>query len=87
MMSAVKIRRATKRTGVSISLTYLLSLLEQCLERIETVAEFNRGARQSLRYVSAGQFTGRCNFGSCIANAVYAHCLQNNSELNCLTSY
>ena len=30
-----KIRRATKRIGVSISLTYLLSLLEQCLDRIE----------------------------------------------------
>lgn len=31
----LKIRRATKRIGVSISLTYLLSLLEQCLDRIE----------------------------------------------------
>ncbi len=30
-----KIRRATKRIGVSLSLTYLLSLLEQCLDRIE----------------------------------------------------
>ncbi|TCM69784.1 site-specific recombinase [Acinetobacter calcoaceticus] len=30
-----KIRRATKRIGVSMSLTYLLSLLEQCLDRIE----------------------------------------------------
>lgn len=30
-----KIRRSTKRIGVSLSLTYLLSLLEQCLERIE----------------------------------------------------
>ncbi|MDO4579154.1 MAG: site-specific recombinase [Acinetobacter sp.] len=30
-----KIRRATKRIGVSVSLTYLLSLLEQCLDRIE----------------------------------------------------
>lgn len=31
----LKIRRATKRVGVSLSLTYLLSLLEQCLDRIE----------------------------------------------------
>ena len=31
----LKIRRATKRIGVSLSLTYLLSLLEQCLDRIE----------------------------------------------------
>lgn len=30
-----KIRRAIKRIGVSISLNYLLSLLEQCLDRIE----------------------------------------------------
>ena len=31
----LKIRRATKRIGVSVSLTYLLSLLEQCLDRVE----------------------------------------------------
>lgn len=31
----LKIRRATKRIGVSLSLTYLLSLLEQCLDRVE----------------------------------------------------
>lgn len=30
-----KIRRSTKRIGVSVSLTYLLTLLEQCLERLE----------------------------------------------------
>lgn len=30
-----KIRRSVKRIGVSISLTYLLLLLEQCLERLE----------------------------------------------------
>lgn len=30
-----KIRRSVKRIGVSISLTYLLSLLEQCLDRLE----------------------------------------------------
>lgn len=31
----MKIRRATKRIGVSVSLTYLISLLEQCLDRVE----------------------------------------------------
>ncbi|MDH1406446.1 site-specific recombinase [Acinetobacter johnsonii] len=31
----LKIRRATKRIGVSVSLTYLISLLEQCLDRVE----------------------------------------------------
>jgi len=30
-----QIRRSTKRIGVSLSLAYLLSLLEQCLDRIE----------------------------------------------------
>lgn len=49
-----KIRRATKRTGVSISLTYLLSLLEQCLERIELLLNLIV-AQDKVRYVSAGQ--------------------------------
>ena len=31
----LKIRRATRRIGVSVSLTYLISLLEQCLDRVE----------------------------------------------------
>ena len=31
----LKIRRSTKRIGVSLSLAYLLSLLEQCLDRVE----------------------------------------------------
>ena len=31
----LKIRRSTKRIGVSVSLTYLISLLEQCLDRVE----------------------------------------------------
>lgn len=48
-----KIRRATKRIGVSLSLTYLLSLLEQCLDRIELllylVVDDSEG-----RYVSLG---------------------------------
>lgn len=49
----LKIRRATKRIGVSLSLTYLLSLLEQCLDRIELllylVVDDSEG-----RYVSLG---------------------------------
>jgi len=49
----LKIRRATKRIGVSLSLTYLLSLLEQCLDRIELllylVVDNSEG-----RYVSLG---------------------------------
>lgn len=49
-----KIRRATKRTGVSISLTYLLSLLEQCLERIELLLNLIV-AQDKVAYVSAGQ--------------------------------
>jgi site-specific recombinase len=31
-----RVRRATKRIGVSLNLTYLLALLEQCLQRIES---------------------------------------------------
>lgn len=49
----LKIRRATKRIGVSLSLTYLLSLLEQCLDRIELllylVVDNTKG-----KYVSLG---------------------------------
>lgn len=33
----LRVRRATKRTGVSLSLTYLLTLLEQCLVRVENL--------------------------------------------------
>ncbi|MDM1485715.1 site-specific recombinase [Acinetobacter towneri] len=49
-----KIRRATKRTGVSISLTYLLSLLEQCLERIELLINLIV-AQDKVRHISMGQ--------------------------------
>lgn len=33
----LRVKRGTKRSGVSLSLTYLLVLLEQCLQRIETL--------------------------------------------------
>lgn len=48
-----KIRRSTKRIGVSINLTYLLSLLEQCLERIEILLNFII-AKDDIRYHSLG---------------------------------
>ncbi len=48
-----KIRRSTKRIGVSISLTYLLSLLEQCLERIEILINFIV-EKDDVRYNSLG---------------------------------
>ena len=49
----LKIRRATKRSGVSISLTYLLSLLEQCLDRIEILLNL-MAEDDELRYGSLG---------------------------------
>ncbi len=49
----LKIRRATKRSGVSISLTYLLSLLEQCLDRIEILLTLI-AEDDELRYSSIG---------------------------------
>lgn len=49
-----KIRRATKRIGVSISLTYLLSLLEQCLDRIELLLTI-LVEKDQTRYQSMGE--------------------------------
>ena len=48
-----KIRRATKRIGVSVSLTYMLALLEQCLERVELILNIMMEDDQ-LRYASMG---------------------------------
>lgn len=48
-----KIRRATKRIGVSLSLTYLLSLLEQCLDRIELLLNLIVD-EDKIRYESLG---------------------------------
>ena len=48
-----KIRRATKRIGVSLSLTYLLSLLEQCLDRIELLHNLIVD-EDKIRYESLG---------------------------------
>ena len=49
----LKIRRATKRIGVSLSLTYLLSLLEQCLDRIELLLNLIVD-EDKIRYESLG---------------------------------
>ncbi|OTG68360.1 recombinase [Acinetobacter sp. ANC 4470] len=49
----LKIRRATKRIGVSLSLTYLLSLLEQCLDRIELLLNLIVD-EDKIRYQSLG---------------------------------
>ena len=50
-----KIRRSTKRIGVSVSLTYMLALLEQCLERIEILLNMVLDD-DDLRYQSIGLF-------------------------------
>ena len=50
----LKIRRATKRIGVSVSLTYLLSLLEQCLDRIELLLNIIV-EKDHARYLACGE--------------------------------
>ena len=50
-----KIRRSTKRIGVSVSLTYMLALLEQCLERIEILLNMIMN-EDDIRYQALGGF-------------------------------
>ncbi|QER38878.1 recombinase [Acinetobacter suaedae] len=50
----MKIRRATKRIGVSISLTYLLSLLEQALDRIELLLSL-LASKDEVKYIALGE--------------------------------
>ncbi|MCH7336624.1 site-specific recombinase [Acinetobacter sp. NIPH 2699] len=50
----LKIRRATRRIGVSISLTYLLSLLEQAIDRIELLLSL-LASKDEVRYKSMGE--------------------------------
>ncbi|MCH7314858.1 site-specific recombinase [Acinetobacter sp. ANC 3882] len=50
----LKIRRATKRIGVSISLTYLLSLLEQAIDRIELLLTI-LASKSDARYTALGE--------------------------------
>jgi site-specific recombinase len=75
----LKIRRATKRIGVSISLTYLLSLLEQCLDRVELLLQLIV-EEDELRYHAIGSLL------TDISQAIYNErsvraLLANNSEL------
>lgn len=74
-----KIRRSTKRTGVSVSLTYMLALLEQCLERVEILLNMVMDD-DDLRYQSIGLFMAD------ITEAIYSErsvraLLATNSEL------
>ena len=50
---AAKVRRSTRRIGVSVSLTYMLALLEQCLERVEILLNMVMDD-DDLRYKSIG---------------------------------
>ena len=50
----LKIRRATKRIGVSVSLTYLLSLLEQAIDRIELLLSL-LASKNEVRYLALGE--------------------------------
>jgi site-specific recombinase len=75
----LKIRRAIKRIGVSISLTYLLSLLEQCLDRIELLINLIV-EEDKIRYQSLSALLVD------ITSAIYSErsvrsLLANNSEL------
>src|SRR5690606_3784209 len=75
----LKIRRAIKRIGVSISLNYLLSLLEQCLDRIELLINLIV-EQDKIRYESLSALLVD------ITSAIYSErsvrsLLANNSEL------
>lgn len=75
----LKIRRATKRIGVSLSLTYLLSLLEQCLDRVEIllnlIVEENK-----VRALSCGELLIDLIHANYNETSV-RHLLRTNSEL------
>ncbi|MDM1756130.1 site-specific recombinase [Acinetobacter sp. 251-1] len=75
----LKIRRATKRIGVSLSLTYLLSLLEQCLDRVEIllnlIVEENK-----VRALSCGELLIDLVHANYNETSV-RHLLRTNSEL------
>ena len=75
----LKIRRATKRIGVSLSLTYLLSLLEQCLDRIELLLNLltEQGKTQYLALSELMQDFVAAHF---VENSV-RELLKTNSEL------
>lgn len=59
----LRVKRATKRTGVSLSLTYLLVLLEQCLDRMENL----------LHVMTAEGKSQYQNIQALVCNLVTAH--------------
>lgn len=75
----LKIRRATKRIGVSLSLTYLLSLLEQCLDRIDLLLNILTEQKKNL-YVSLMELTKDLVAAHYVENSV-RELLKTNSEL------
>ncbi|MDQ1209921.1 site-specific recombinase [Acinetobacter baylyi] len=75
----LKIRRTTKRIGVSLSLTYLLSLLEQCLDRIELLLNIVV-ADQNLRHRALGELLKDITEANYSEKSVRA-LLSTNSEL------
>lgn len=74
-----KIRRATKRIGVSISLTYLLSLLEQCLNRTEQLLNILT-EEDDIRYLAIGELLSDLVSAHSSEHSVRA-LLASNSEL------
>lgn len=75
-----KIRRSTKRIGVSISLTYLLLLLEQCLERITLLLTLIMQNNKNTVYVALGELLSDVTRSSFDERSVRA-LLTTNSEL------
>lgn len=75
----LKTRRAVRRIGVSLSLTYLLSLLEQCLDRIEILINIMVEDNQ-IRYQSIAELLCDLVNAHFSENSVRA-LLSNNSEL------
>ncbi len=75
----LKTRRAVRRIGVSLSLTYLLSLLEQCLDRIELLINIMVEER-NIRYQSIAELLCDLVDAHFSENSVRA-LLRTNSEL------
>lgn len=75
----LKVRRATKRIGVSFGLTYLLTFMEQCLERTSILLRILSEAKPQ-RYVSLGKFIHSLSYAHHEEKSVRA-LLASNSEL------
>lgn len=74
-----KIRRSTKRIGVSLSLTYLLSLLEQCLDRIELLLNILTN-HDKIQYLALTELMQDLVAAHYVENSV-RELLKTNSEL------